>query len=292
MTNEGRKESRRRSMAKNGCLIEVFTQKSFLKVYPCFGIDRVKFSFADIGTKGKGFDIYIELDDFDLLCDDILDRTLQRKLLSEKATPENKYPCSWQYVTGNNAEKNIRISKGMKSEVNIHGKVGKEMKNIPMSYDTLRTMAKYFRRVAAGHFEMLTKLTLEGIDSNAKMLSGLSDSDTTGQNPAEDPRLSVSDTAEQPYSENQVVKPAGAAQSSAKVSFKTKGNIKQVKEALFFVPVINRENKNETNLFFNKESIESLGAKWNELKKAIKKGPVLLNAIVHEKDGSYLFISM
>ena len=101
-------------MAENA-IFESWTQTWGLKVYPTYGIDKLKFSFVEKGAKGEGksFDIYMDcLRDgaqcFDNWAYDILHGRLERVLSAEKQAGE-KYPKCYKYTTGENAEKSLGI---------------------------------------------------------------------------------------------------------------------------------------------------------------------------------------
>lgn len=159
--------SLREEMARNGELNAQYTQTNFLKFKPAYNIDAVIFSFVEIGQHGKGFDIFVKLDIFDILCDDILDRTLYKKLQAEQPSAQNPYPCSFQYITGDKGDKEIKISRGKKSDCNIYGRCGNNYMNIPFSYNELRITAKWFKRTSAQRFKELTGMTLQALREQA-----------------------------------------------------------------------------------------------------------------------------
>lgn len=293
---ETRNESKRREAARLGIILECYTQKSFVKVYPAFGIDKVKLSFADIGSSGKGgFDIYVDVDRFDLLCDDILSFMLKKSILSEQKTSSNPYPYSWKYVTGNSAEKEIRISQGMKSEVNIYARCGKTSKNIPMSYDDLRIMAKYFRRISEEHFNMLRDMTIQGMNNNAKYFK-TNEEDKEKNEMYEEPLKD--NTNPSPNSKNESKKENKGENTNQSVAenirgFSTISEIKKIQEDMYYVDVIDKKSNSQTKLYFNNDSINSLGKeKWSELQEKVKIKKIALNIHVKENKGEYLFLSL
>jgi hypothetical protein len=147
------KESKRLTLAKSGAIFAAYTQRCFLRVYPAYGIDKVRFSFVTIGSGGKGFDVYVDMDRFDLLADDILAHRLKKELANPSGRP-------FSYVTGVNGEKGVEIVEGRKSEACIHGHSCTENMYIPVSYDDLRILARYFKRTSMKHFEELAEITL------------------------------------------------------------------------------------------------------------------------------------
>lgn len=153
--------SKREQLAKSGEIAAFYGKDYFCKVKPAYGIDKVEFSFVRLNSAGQGFDVYIDMDDFDLLCDDILDMTFARKLLNEKATAENKYPCSFEYITGENGDKKVQICKGQKSDAVIKGFKDGSYSMVGVRYRDLKVMAKWFKRTAESRFRMLSRMTIE-----------------------------------------------------------------------------------------------------------------------------------
>ena len=83
-------KSKRRICAEDGCLNSAFTLKKwFVKIRPCYQIDKVRFSFVlkteKPDERGKiSFDVYMEMDTFDNWCDDILNHTLEKRVNVER----------------------------------------------------------------------------------------------------------------------------------------------------------------------------------------------------------------
>ena len=107
-------------MLKTGCIEQDYTLNGyFVRVYPAFQIDKVKFSFVKKNTNGKdAFDIYVDTWVFQNLCDDILSGAFLRKLVHDVGD----YPTAFQYVTGENASRHLSIGAG-KAGVVISGRV-------------------------------------------------------------------------------------------------------------------------------------------------------------------------
>lgn len=107
-------------MLKNGCIEQDYTLNGyFVRVYPIFQIDKVKFSFVKKNTSGKdAFDIYVDTWIFQNLCDDILSGAFLRKLVHDTGD----YPTAFQYTTGENASRHLSIGAG-KAGIVISGRV-------------------------------------------------------------------------------------------------------------------------------------------------------------------------
>ena len=104
------KDSKNMKAAKEGVLLEQYTLKGwFVKVKAtAFAIDKVIFSFVKKGTNGSGFDVYMDIDKFDLWCDDILSGRVASVISAEKKAGV-KEPQTFKYVTGTDGAKYIGI---------------------------------------------------------------------------------------------------------------------------------------------------------------------------------------
>ena len=156
-------KSKMRSMLEQGCIAEWYTLKGFfLKLYPCFEIDKVKFSFVMKGKKGEGFDVYVDTDDFSLLCDDILSLRMATKIACDKG----EYPSAWTYATGENGALSVAIGKSQKGGVVVQGRNGNTKANafVPLTdYNELRKMA-FLYNILSGK-ELTTRYYAELVDA-------------------------------------------------------------------------------------------------------------------------------
>lgn len=259
--------SKREEMARRGELQEAYTQTNFVKFKPAYDIDKVKVAFVEIGKNGKGFDIYIDLDRFDILCDDILDKSLQKSLLAEKPTEKNRYPHSFQYITGDNGEKEIKISQGKVAECNIYGRCEKKYMNVPMSYADLRIMAKWFKRTSKKRFDKLTDITLDALEKES--------------------RYHKTTSAEEVQNTENVSK---SSTEDDIITVHTKGMFSK-KQNLFVIEAL--LNNRTMQLYFNKESIETIGEKeWVKLQRKVALESTELKIHARENNGAYLFMAM
>ena len=136
-------------------ILNMWTQNWGIKVYPAYGIDKLKFSFIEKGAQGKGksFDIYMEcLRDgaqcFDNWAYDILHGRFERVLAREKEAGE-RYPNAYKYTTGESAEKSVGIMNsnggGYCINASVPGEDGKKnFCNIPVSFHDLRHLAERY----------------------------------------------------------------------------------------------------------------------------------------------------
>ena len=141
-------KSKFKKMIEQGCIAEWYTLNGyFLKIYPAFEIDKVKFSFVMKGKQGAGFDVYVDTEDFSLLCDDI--KNFRMMKLIERDT--GQYPSAWKYATGENGALSVAIGKSQKGGVVIQGKDGNKKVNafVPLTcYNDLRKMAVLYDLVS------------------------------------------------------------------------------------------------------------------------------------------------
>lgn len=286
-----RKKSLIEENAENGVLGAMHTQKNFVKFYPAYQIDKVKVSFVRIGTSGQGFDIYMDLMKFDNLADDVLSGKLLKKILSEQPTKENPYPHSFRHVTGENAEKEIKISKAQKADINIYGKVGKEYMNIPCSYEELKSLCKMFKLTSKKRFDYLVSL-YEKYEEKQASFRQPEDAFEENQVIHEDePEPTVPNEAtKEPEKEQEKKEPVKETQKSTPesktdleiVSVKTNGQMK--KKGEFYVIHLTDGQK----LYFNKNSIEVMTQEtFNRLCSEVTEKSIKL-VIKAEKNGESL----
>lgn len=170
---------------KTGCLNSAFTlNKWFVKVRPCYGIGKVCFSFVlktqKAEEKGKiSFDVYMDMDEFDNWCDDILDRTMAKQIALERKNSADK--PFYTFTTGENGSYKMSFGFSTVSDVNICGKgkhkesgkpVGNYLTaNVPVNYSWLRTLAKYYRRTSAAWFAKISDIILSASQKKANSLN-------------------------------------------------------------------------------------------------------------------------
>lgn len=277
-----RKKSLIEENAEKGVLGAIHTQKNFVKFYPAYQIDKVKLSFVKTGTKGEGFDIYLDILTFDNLADEILSGKLYKKLLSEQVTESNKYPFSFRFVTGENAEKEVKLMKAQKADVNIYGKSGKDYMNIPCSYDELRNISKLFKLTVKKRMEYLTSLYADYETKQSEYRN------------VEDDKPVIHEEEEHGETESCTEKSTETAESENPIviyKLATIGEMKK-KKNLYVVEVQDEEDPEPKKLFFNEQSIQAISTEmFEKLCNKIKKGSVSMNAKVEENGNNLLFIN-
>lgn len=192
MEEKKQNKAKRVNLAENGVLNEQYTMDNwFVKVKPVFNASltppgevgsnnrfsyerpSVIFSFVQKGKQGKGFDVYMDMDRFDLWADDILDiaHTLKKSILADKANKVTK-PTEYIYTTGNNGSKNVGICASSLSNgfASIYGSSIVEGKKVyayvPVDYTWLRITAKWFKRVTAPWFQSMAEITRKNMVCN------------------------------------------------------------------------------------------------------------------------------
>lgn len=158
--------------AEKGAFLSLWGENWGLSVYPAFDIDKLKFSFIDVGNNGKGksFDIYMDtIKDgavcFDNWAYDIQKGILLKQLAAEKAANQ-QYPKAYLYSTGNNGEKTIGIANSrvegkyiINASILVDGK--KVFANVQLTFHDLRHLAENFQMAYEARRKELVNIALE-----------------------------------------------------------------------------------------------------------------------------------
>lgn len=275
MKEKKEKEARmsmRQKLCVEGVIAAQYTQNGwFVKVKPAFTINKVIFSFVMKGKSGDGFDIYMDLDRFDNWVDDIQSRILLRVLAEEKAANE-QYPKTYKYVTGENGEKSVGIcnsSKGASFVLNgCTVKDGSKVyANVPVDFDWLRTMAKYFKRCVEieGVFENYAKTLMEAANAYHQNVPKDQETEHT-EEPA--PQEKPSD----PSAHAQEKKPENTQQSSSvSVVVFTDGEFTDTKDGGSYI-LAKTQDDDSCYVVFTQDLIKSLGKRYDLMKTSIRSG--------------------
>lgn len=274
-TNESKRPNSRSSLLKSGCYAAYYTLNGyFLKIKPALAIDKVVFSFVKKGTSGNGFDIYADIDKFDLLCDDILNRELQRKL--ENSSLQKP---AWDYTTGEKGNKTLKIFQGNNGIV-INGYVVNEKLtgNVPVKLEELRIMAKWHRRVSSIYFEQMAQECIKAMKSNERFFE--SNTDTEGDNIPEPDNPIEKGTAAQEVPEKAAGKNNSAATGNPKntrnpnelfVKIRTSTPVQKYGRCGNFCFKGYSKNNQEWIFVVPKENITSIGEEqWNSFYECTK----------------------
>ncbi len=168
MAEASRDKSYAQQAAEENMILDGWSQTWGIRVYPWYSNDKLKFSFIEIGSAGKGksFDIYVNAqkpDTMGMCMDtwayDILDGTFSQIIKAEKAAGE-KYPKYYKIVTGGSGEKSVGIM-GSDTPGNyvINAKNGDgKYCNIKITYAALRLFARRYLESYASRREELENI--------------------------------------------------------------------------------------------------------------------------------------
>ncbi len=179
------KESIPYAQMKDGSILTIWTNHWGLKVRPAVRIDKLKFSFVDKGTEGKGktFDIYMDtLKDgmpcFENWLYDYRHGILSKVLADEKSAGE-QYPKTYLYRTGDNAENSVGIANSssgngyvINASTTVNGK--KLFVNIPVTYHDIRRLFERYEKIFAGRMEELEQILEDSVKESQKYFENAS----------------------------------------------------------------------------------------------------------------------
>ena len=200
-----RKESHAQETASKGAFCTLWGQKWGLSIYPAYGIDKVKFSFIEIGSAGKGksFDVYIDtIRDgaacFDNWAEDIELGVMWRVLKAEKDAGE-KYPKEYKFQTGENAEKSLGITNaqngGYLFNASTLGEDGKKVfANIQCNRGDLIRLAKRFKQTYEARLTELNQIMLKAASDYKKQDARAMETESNAPTPAPVPETTASET--------------------------------------------------------------------------------------------------
>ena len=166
--SENEKKSKRRIYAEEGLLNAAFTLNGwFVKLKPAYAIDKMVFCFVKKNTKAaQSFNVYMDLDDFDIWMSDIENFRMKR-IIDEEGKAKKTLPETYKIVTGEKGAFSVGICKSSNGDgyvINGHGKKKENGKYtgdfmnafVPVSYDWLRVTARYYKLTVKKHYEELS----------------------------------------------------------------------------------------------------------------------------------------
>lgn len=252
MEKEKRK-SKTRKLAEEGCFGAFYTlDKWFVKFKPAYLIDAVEVSFVQKGKKGEGFDVYISIQAFSFLCNQILSFRME-KLIEIERTKHLQNPECFEYVTGDNGQKKVAIGAGMNGNVVIQGKNGNVWANVPCSYQDLWIMADMFCRTSEKWFADMAKTIVDAyVDGwNDHVNAKAEEEKKSGQ------KKNIEKAAQHtapPVSAEQVMQQPQAAMPEAILSFYTVSGVKNYQNCRFFE--VKLDNNTAGKLIFSGAVLE------------------------------------
>lgn len=256
-------------MAQEGLIGAIYTQNGwFVKIKPATTIYKVLFSFVKKGSSGKeSFDIYMPVQKFQLLCEDIKSYRFYNlcKLDKQKQETSGKYfPGAFQFVTGENGQKLIKMGASKNGGIVIQGTIDmKSWASVPTDYETLREVAFWWDCYSSASNWML--------NAGSQILSGTRRADSYHSN-------------NQPQSE-ETTTATNNSKSQDKiynVALKTTGEISRKGEDTL-VPVT--DGKRNYSLLIYKKDESKWGNNWSTLAQYSSKGiDIRLKVLVKEND--------
>lgn len=139
--------------AKDGTFFKINSTKYFLKIKQRLAIDKVVFSFVKVGTQGKEeIEVWLKADEFDFLCDMILDDTLRKDIDND----EGDYPNAWVRQSGHGGSKKVAIGSGKTMPIVIQGTNTTNKSYMMLGidrYERLMKMAREWRLISKNYFD-------------------------------------------------------------------------------------------------------------------------------------------
>ncbi len=166
--------------AKDGSIFSAWTRTWGLHIRPWYDKDKLKFSFVEVGQKGKGksFDIYMDIIKYGFPCfkkwaNDIKSPSRRfERILAAEAEAGEKYPKAYKYVTGEKGNKTIGICNSTNGSYCINASImtdkGTVYANIPVDFGDLELIVDAFNQGYAGRLVELEEYRFEKSEELAK----------------------------------------------------------------------------------------------------------------------------
>lgn len=255
------KKSKFQAMLEKGSIAGFYTQNGwFCNVYPCLNIDKIKFSFAQKGQNGKGFDVFMDVMRFDELCLSVIRGEFARKA----AASTSEFPDVFEYKTGPNASLEVNVGKGKNSNYCIQGRNKSAGKNalIGIPCCDLNDMAfLWVRWLRNMYYDSRKKVLLKAMEANSKYYTAVDeDYESYISQPEPEPAPSTTKTSK-PETKPELKKVTLSVLGKEGVECKERSS-----SPGDFAMQCTTESKEETlNVVFKKSSIEKMGAEmWQK----------------------------
>lgn len=271
-------------------IFDTWTQTWGIKIYPAYGIDKLKFSFIEKGASGKGksFDIYMEcLRDgaqcFDNWAYDILHGRMERILANEKQAGE-KYPKTFKYTTGENAEKSLGIMNSTNGGYCINASVpGSDNKkifcNIPISFHDLRHIAERYMISYQKRKDELEQIREKAAKEQANWRNSQDNATSNAPTTQNNTQTAQAETKPSNVVEIEKVK--------AKFKVKAEAPLADSKDGWKTLKVLDASGKERT-VAFGPKAIEKTGNRWNQFVNHLKSHPSAEFTITAQENNQYL----
>lgn len=285
MAKASRKISHIQEQMEQNAIYDSWTQNWGIRVYPAYGIDKLKFSFIEKGAQGKGksFDIYVEcLRDgaqcFDNWAYDILHGRLERALAAEKQAGE-KYPKRYKYTTGESAEKSIGIMNSTNGGYCINASVpGADNKkvfcNIPISFHDLRHIAERYLVSYQPRKNELEQIRARAAQEQAKWNKETSEEATVDSKPQTTTVASNagSNEAAKATNSSQAARPDKVVPITNKFKVKATAPLADGAEGWRYLKVLDANGKERT-VWFGPKAVNKTGERWTQFVNLLKARP-------------------
>ncbi len=278
-------------MATQNEIFELWTKYWGLKVYPAYGIDKLKFSFVEKGQSGKGksFDIYMNVAKdgaqcFDNWAYDILHGRFERVMVAEK-NAEEKYPKAYKYVTGEKAEKGLGIMNSTTSgyclNAYVPGKDGKTIfANVPVSFHDLRHIAERYQYSYEERKKELEDIRRAAVKAEQQKIAKAAAADKQSEQPATQAQSKPGNAPS--------TKQANPSSTGKEFNFKTVGQPTATAQGIVF-PVSVNGSKQTGKLLFPADNQPS----WlDQLIAASKQSQRVLNAIALQNGAFFTYLNV
>lgn len=273
---KSRKKSYAEKMAEDGSVFTMWTSRWGIKIYPWYEADKLKFSFIEKGTKGGGFDVYMDINRPGTSCfrkweHDILSPSERFcRIMAQEAQTGEKYPRTYKFVTGNNGEKSVGICNSQNGKYCINGSAlvgGKKVfANIPVDFGDLVMLAENVKEGYAPRFFRLEVIRNE-VEKRAEKYFKTSREDEVSE------MQSQSQPAE--VSEN----PCNNIQLQV--------NVKALKESKDGLWLTADAGNGERTFFVSNETMNSRESLWKKFVETLGKKQVNAKFVVNPKNNGY-----
>jgi hypothetical protein len=281
--------------AKDNSIFTMWTKKWGIHVRPWYSMDKLKFSFVDVGAKGKGdsFDIYMDIVKYGFPCfrkwsNDILGSSRRfERIMADEAKNGEKYPNYYKYVTGEKGDKSVGIcnsSKGgnyvINASITRNGK--KIFANIPIEFGDLQLLAENFERTYADRQRVLDDYRAQ---AELETSSHYKDTDAVkGKAVVEDAHIEVTqESFEKTKEPAKDVKPGATEPVPMRISLT---GLPQKLDGEFLFKGIDKGNGKEVDLYVpNAVLAGEQKDRWKSLHDKLQNGKISITFLVYNRSG-------
>lgn len=289
--------------AEKGAFMTLWGKTWGLSVYPAYSIDKVKFSFIEVGAEGKGksFDIYVDTvrdgaQCFDNWAFDILNDRRFERVLAEEAKAGNKYPVAYKFVTGENGEKGVGICNSTAAgkytfQGEIPGADGKKVyANVQCNFSDLRRLAENFVKSYEARREEIRNLCVE-VTSQRKDSKKEEQDQSKDQSKAEKPAGNAANEKSSKQKAATETTKSAASSEVFEVRVKTLTPITQMKNGKDLAIQAITEGGETKNILFLQDVTKKIDAvRWSNFLKSTKvEGYTFKGAFSETGKGSLIF---